>query len=52
MDDFDRTAAAVDLTLWDAEMYFGDRDPLEVMRLWILEQVRVVDLSSWVEPLE
>jgi hypothetical protein len=31
-DDFDRTAEAVDLTLWEAEVYFGDRDPLEVIR--------------------
>ena len=34
-DDFDRTAEQVDLTLWDAEVFFGDRDPLEVLREFI-----------------
>jgi hypothetical protein len=41
-----------DLTLWDAELYSPDRDPFEVIRLRILEQVRAVDLSDWVEPFE
>jgi hypothetical protein len=34
-DEFDRTAAQVDLTLWEAELYFGERDPLEVLREFI-----------------
>jgi hypothetical protein len=34
-DDFDRSMAQVDMTLWDYEMRYGDRDPLEVLREFI-----------------
>ena len=50
-DDFDRTAAQVDLQLWDAEMLFGACDPLKVLRRVIRDPVDEADRIMRIEAI-